>query len=198
MKTGSRRITSVSEFFDFIRRDANGQQIQSISSAFILNPVFRFTVYLRLNELLINRNYLKAFRLVPWILYRRLSIRLGFSIPTNVFGPGLSIVHYGSIIVTPHAQIGANCRIHCGVNIGGQAKLTTIEEARSLAPTIGNNCYIGPGAKIFGPIKIGDNCAIGANAVVNKSFPANGRTIAGIPAEVISTKGSNGMLYDQN
>jgi len=194
MKTISHRVTSVSQFCDFIRRDACGQQVRSITRALIADPVFRFTVYLRFNELLINQNYSPVFRLVPWILYRRLSIRLGFSIPPNVFGPGLSIVHYGLIIVTPHAQIGSNCRIHCGVNIGGQAKLTTIEEARALAPTIGNNCYIGPGAKIFGAINIGDDCAIGANSVVNKSFPENGKTIAGVPAKIINNKGSSGLI----
>jgi serine O-acetyltransferase len=53
----------------------------------------------------------------------------------------------------------------------------------------GDNVYIGPGAKIFGPIVIGNNVAIGANAVVNKSFQHN-CTIAGVPAKVISQKTS--------
>lgn len=53
------------------------------------------------------------------------------------------------------------------------------------APRLGDNVYIGPGAKIFGPIEIGDNVAIGANAVVNKSFP-DSVTIAGVPAKIIS------------
>lgn len=60
---------------------------------------------------------------------------------------------------------------------------------RTETPTIGNNCYIGPGAKIFGKIKIGDNVAIGANAVVNKDFP-DGVTIAGVPAKIVSNKGT--------
>lgn len=52
-------------------------------------------------------------------------------------------------------------------------------------PVIGDNCYIGTGAKIFGNITIGDNVKIGANAVVNKSFGSN-VTIAGIPARVVN------------
>ena len=62
------------------------------------------------------------------------------------------------------------------------------------APMIGDNCYIGPGAKIFGPIEIGSGSVIGANAVVNKSFPEGNQTLGGIPAKVISTKSSEGLL----
>jgi serine O-acetyltransferase len=100
----------------------------------------------------------------------------------------LSIAHYGSIIVNGGARIGANCRIHVGVNIGTEA-------GKSLtAPRIGDNCYIGPGAKVFGDIIIGPNTVIGSNAVVNQSFVEGGITIAGVPARVVSEKSSNGLL----
>lgn len=56
--------------------------------------------------------------------------------------------------------------------------------------------YIGPGAKIFGDIFIADNIAIGANAVVNKSFYESNITIAGVPAKKISNKGSKGLLVE--
>ena len=68
-------------------------------------------------------------------------------------------------------------------------------EREEEAPEIGDNCFIGPGAKIFGKIKIGDNVAIGANAVVNKSF-GNNVTIAGVPAKVVNNIGTyNRMRY---
>ena len=124
---------------------------------------------------------------VIWKL-NKLSIKLGFTIPLNVFGPGLSIAHRGTIVVNGNANIGANCRIHTCVNIGTQAGY----EGR--APKIGNNVYIGPGAKIFGPIEIADSIAIGANSVVNKSFKEPGITIAGIPAKRISDKNSTELL----
>src|SRR5699024_2703000 len=106
--------------------------------------------------------------------------KLGFSIPFNVFGPGLNIAHYGSIVVNGNARVGQNCRMHSATNIG---------ETRGKSPTIGDNCYIGPGAVISGDIKIGNNVAIGANAVVLKDVPSN-VTVAGIPAKIISNKGS--------
>jgi len=120
--------------------------------------------------------------------YVRLSKKLGFSIPINVFGPGLSIAHYGSIVVNSGTRIGANCRLHVCVNFGTKAG-----ESES-APTLGDNCYIGPGAKIFGPIKIGDNTVIGANAVVNRSFPQGHCSIGGVPAKKISSKTSEDLL----
>lgn len=58
------------------------------------------------------------------------------------------------------------------------------------AATIGNNVYIGPGAKIIGRIRIGDNVVIGANAVVTKDVP-NGVTVGGVPAKIISEKDSS-------
>jgi serine O-acetyltransferase len=122
------------------------------------------------------------------IRLRNLGIKLGFSIPINVFGPGLSIAHRGTIVVSNTAKIGKNCRIHVCVNIGTSAG-NYFE-----SPIIGDNVYIGPGAKIFGKIHIGNNIAIGANSVVNKDFIQSDITIAGIPANIISKKGSIGLL----
>ena len=116
-----------------------------------------------------------------------MSERLGLQIPENCFEEGLSIAHYGNIVVNPNAKIGKNCRIHSGVNIGSSATDDGV-------PTIGNNVYLGPGAKLFGEIVIGDNTVIGANAVVNKSFPLGGYTIAGVPAKIISSNSSESII----
>lgn len=114
------------------------------------------------------------------VRFKKESVRLGFSIPENVFGPGLAIVHYGTIVVNPRANVGCNCRIHPCTNIGASG-------GKSEAPQIGDNVYIGPGAKIYGDIQIGNNIAIGANSSVNKSFLENNIMIAGSPAKRIKT-----------
>jgi len=116
--------------------------------------------------------------------YKRLSYLLGFSIDPDTFGPGLSIAHYGSIVVNRNVRVGKNCRIHSCVNIG---------EGNKKNPIIGDNVYIGPGAKIFGKIKIGNNVAIGANAVVNNDVPDN-VTVGGVPAKSISHKDSSKLI----
>jgi serine O-acetyltransferase len=113
--------------------------------------------------------------------YNQLRIRYGFSIPLNVFGPGLCISHIGTIVINGNCRIGDNCCLHVCVNIG---------EIQGKAPQIGNQVYIAPGAKIFGNIEIADGIVIGANAVVNKSFLEPNTSIGGVPAKKISSQGS--------
>ena len=154
----------------------------------LYDEIYQFQRLLRKVEFLTNCRKSSLRRRIVAFRFRRLSIRLGFSIPINVFGPGLAILHYGTIVVNSGARIGSNCRIHTGVNIGAQLG------SGGKAPKIGNNCYIAPGAKLFGDIHIGDNTAIGANAVVNKSFPEGNVTLGGIPAKIISEKSTEGLF----
>lgn len=147
----------------------------------IKDPVLKFQILLRKCEYYKNTSkvaYLNPIYIFLKYRMRNLEIKLNFSIPENCFDAGLSIAHYGSIIVNPNARIGKNCRIHVGVNIGANKNAEDV-------PIIGDNVYIGPGAKIFGKIKIGDNVKIGANSVVNKDFQGN-VVIAGVPAKIIS------------
>ena len=114
---------------------------------------------------------------------------LGISIPINVFDLGLSIVHYGTIVVSQGATVGANCRIREGVTIGatnGSAK----------AATIGDNVFIGSGAKIIGEVSISSNVAIAANAVVVRDVICeNGCTVGGVPAKIISNNNSSSNIH---
>ena len=111
--------------------------------------------------------------------FKKKSLKLGFSIPENVFGPGLAILHYGPIIVNAEAKVGSNCRLQACTNIGQSG-------GKVGAPIIGDNVYIGPGAKIYGKIEIPSNCAIAANAAVGKSFYKEGMVLGGVPAKEIT------------
>lgn len=143
----------------------------------------RFQLRLRRIEYLHNtagHNPLKGiWRFVLEVVNHRLATRLGFTIPKNVFGPGLHIVHFGTIVVHPDARVGRNCRLHPSTSIGDYNGV----------PRLGDNVYIGPGAKIYGPVTLGDNVAVGANAVVNKSFGSN-VTLGGVPARIVAEKGA--------
>lgn len=130
--------------------------------------------------------------MVKKLSYDRYSMKLGFSIPINVFGPGLCIVHSGTIVINENTKIGENARIHVDVNIGNSSPFGT-DWVSDNVPIIGNNVYIGPGAKLFGKIKIGNDVAIGANAVVTKDV-IDHATVAGVPARVINMQGSEGRV----
>jgi len=177
-------ITDKASFKYFLERDLKAYELDRISFYnYYRMDCVRFQRRLRKIEYLYNvrqGNMLcRWYRIMLEIINHRLALKLGFSIPKNVFGAGLCLVHYGTIVVSPLARIGENCRIHPSSSIG----------FFNGAPTLGNNVYIGPGAKLFGQIVIGDNVTIGANAVVNSDIPGN-VTVGGIPAKIISNKSS--------
>jgi serine O-acetyltransferase len=183
-----RRIESRADYHAFRAADRKSLEIRNSGLALASNEIYRFEVRLRKLEFALNCSSNQLWLFYRKFLFRRISVNLGYSISPNTFGPGLSIAHRGTIVVNGGARIGANCRIHVDVNIGTEAGKS------SAAPKIGDNCYIGPGAKLFGDIEIGPNTVIGANAVVNKSFLEGNQTLGGVPARVISSKSSQGLL----
>ena len=122
----------------------------------------------------------KIRRLIYSLLLTIRGKRLGFSISGNSFGPGLRINHHGLLIVNAKARIGKWCDIHQGVNIGENGYVNESGEYVSEVPSLGDYCFIGPGAKIFGNCQLGNNVRIGANSVINKDVP-NNHTAYGIP-----------------
>ena len=124
-------------------------------------------------------------------LHRGLSVRYMMQIPLNVCGPGLSIAHMGMVQIGAHTVIGKNLRILPGVLIGG-SRSTPGEY-----PVLGDNIYFGAGAKILGGVRIADDVAIGANAVVTRDITEAGTTYAGIPARRISDHDSHAYIDER-
>ena len=98
--------------------------------------------------------------------------------PGAKIGKGLFIDHGMGVVIGETAEIGDNVTIYHGVTLGGTGK-----DKGKRHPTIGNDVIIGCGAKILGPISIGDGAKIGANSVVLKNVP-KGKTAVGIPAVI--------------
>lgn len=118
--------------------------------------------------------------------YVNLSHKLGFSIGFNTCGPGLCIEHYGNVVINQDAKIGCNCHII------GSCVIGSTEDDK--VPTIGDNVFIGFGAVIIGNVRVADGVAIGANAVVTKDIIMPNVSVGGVPAKVISHRGSEGYL----
>ena len=103
--------------------------------------------------------------------------------PGATIGRGLVIDHGSGVVIGETAEIGDNCTLYQGVTLGGTGK----DEGKR-HPTLGNNVMVGAGAKVLGPMKIGDNTKIAAGAVVLEEVPANS-TAVGIPAKVVRVGG---------
>jgi serine O-acetyltransferase len=132
-----------------------------------------------------NRLLRRALYPVARLMLRRYRYKYGIAIPfTTSIGSGFYIGHFGSIIVHRKTVIGRNCNLSHGVTLGQANRGKNKGHA-----TIGDNTYIGPGAKVIGAVSIGDNVAVGANCVVTKDVP-NNAVVAGVPAKIISYKGS--------
>lgn len=115
---------------------------------------------------------------------------LGTELPCEaVIGRRFVIEHIGGIVVSGDAIFGDDCVMRNGVTVGLRNR-----GVRG-SPTIGNRVDIGAGAKLLGPIRIGDDVAIGANAVVLCDVPANSIAV-GIPARIIprKSKGAEAVL----
>jgi serine O-acetyltransferase len=104
---------------------------------------------------------------------------LGAELPCEaVIGRRFVIEHIGGIVVSGDAIFGDDCIMRNGVTVGLRNR------GIRGSPRIGNRVDIGAGAKLLGPISIGDDVAIGANAVVITDVPANSIAV-GIPARII-------------
>lgn len=107
-----------------------------------------------------------------FLRYKKLGIKLGFSIGYDVFGYGLHIPHYGTIVVNGNCKIGNYAVLHTSICIGGAGKV------------IGDGLYVGSGAMIMGAIQLGDGVSVASQSLVNKSCGENNVLLAGTPAIV--------------
>lgn len=97
-------------------------------------------------------------------------------LPRTRIGPGLTILHFGGVIVTEDCEIGDNCLLYHNVSI--------VTMKSNIGPRIGSSFYAGTGATIIGTITIEDNVTAGAGCVITKSVPRDA-VVAGVPARIL-------------
>jgi len=133
----------------------------------------------RLSHRLWRRGFFYGARLLAFLtrLWTNIDIHPGATIGRRFF-----IDHGAGVVIGETAEIGDDVTLYHGVTLGG-----TSWNKGKRHPTLGNGVLVGAGAKILGPITLGDNVRVGANSVVVKAVPAN-RTVVGIPGRIVQPK----------
>ncbi|EPY2274237.1 serine O-acetyltransferase EpsC [Clostridium sporogenes] len=149
---------------------------RNILEVFILYPFIHALIAYRISHLFYKAHLFFLARLISQISRFFTGIEIH---PGATIGKGLFIDHGMGVVIGETAEVGDNVTLYHGVTLGGTGK-----DKGKRHPTVGNNVIIGSGAKVLGPINIGDNVKIGANAVVLHHIPANS-TAVGIPAKVV-------------
>lgn len=148
---------------------------------FLLYPFIHALIFYRIAHFFYKRKLFFCARLLSQLARFFTGIEIH---PGATIGKGLFIDHGMGVVIGETAEVGDNVTLYHGVTLGGTGKDTGKRH-----PTVGNGVIIGSGAKILGPINIGDRVKVGANAVVLKDIPAD-CTAVGIPAKAIYKKHS--------
>lgn len=171
-------------------RYAGGRGIGAFFSAYFTEPGFRFGFWLRLCRFLRDQPSTRfGFYHLAKLFFNHYRFKYGVHIDfMSEIGAGLYICHVGLIVINRRVIIGKNCNLSHEVTVGQKSR-----GKNEGTPVVGDNVYIGPGAKIIGGVTVGDNVAVGANCVVTRDVP-QGSVVAGIPGKVISDGGSTGYV----
>lgn len=145
------------------------------------DAIWKYQRRLRITEYHQNAGH-KLRYIVSRIFLHRMQFRYGMKVKLNSCGRGLKIMHLGSLLT--NGDLGEDCSLHVNVSIvsGGRDTGT---------PVIGSRNVIGVGAVVVGSVTLGSGIAVGANAVVTKSFEEDNIAIAGVPAKKISDNGAD-------
>jgi serine O-acetyltransferase len=162
------------EIYCVFERDPAAQSVLEIVTAY---PGFHAILIHRISHRLWNGGFRWLGRFVSHLARWLTGIEIH---PGAVIGRRFFIDHGMGVVIGETAVIGDDCTLYHGVTLGG-----TSWKKGKRHPTLGNGVVIGAGAKILGPIEIGDGARIGSNSVVLKSVPA-GATVVGIPGHIVN------------
>ncbi len=165
--------------------------LRSFLSAYVHDPGFRFTYYLRKVAFYGQRK--RSIGIFGYIYNRILlnhyRFRYGFDIsPTMSLGRGFYLGHFGGVVISPFAVLGNNVNVAQGVTIGAASR-----GSRVGAPTLEDRVWVGANAIIVGKVTIGQEALIAPGAYVNFDVPANA-VVLGNPGKVVAETGSAGYV----
>jgi serine O-acetyltransferase len=165
---------------ELIREDYRCHERDWTRPGFRAMAVYRFGVW----RMGIRSKWVRGpVSIVYRMMFRHVRNHYGIELPYSAkVGRRVVIEHQGAIVVHGSAEIGDECIIRQGVTIGNRSLNRPMD-----APRIGKRVNIGAGAKLLGGITVGDDAAIGANAVVLEDVPAGG-VMGGVPAKLLKVR----------
>lgn len=191
MRTGGAKVKSV--FWSNLKEDIRvflhqefGESVSSKTSftnciKLLFVQGFVAVLVYRLGVLLysIRTPIVYPLKIIYFFLVKFVEVTTSIMLPVSVkAGKGLYVGHFGYTIFNSHCEVGNYCQIGEGVILGSKGL------GNEGAPRLGNNVFVGAGAKVLGHISIGNNVVIGANSVVLRDVPDD-VVIAGVPARII-------------
>jgi serine O-acetyltransferase len=180
-------------FFKHIRDDIDGMMARDPAARSRLEvvlayPGFHALVFYRAGHWLWRHDWRLLGRVVSHVGRMLTGIDIH---PGAVIGRRLFIDHGTGVVVGETAEIADDVTLYQGVTLGGVAPSidSAAQVSRKRHPTLRSGVIVGSGAQVLGPITVGENARVGANAVVVADVPA-GVTVVGIPAKVILPRGA--------
>lgn len=172
------------KLFDIIKQDIQvifdrDPAAKSVLEVILCYPGFHAILLHRIAHFFYKANLLLIARFISQINRFLTGIEIH---PGARIGKGFFIDHGMGVVIGETTEIGENVTLYQGVTLGGTGK-----EKGKRHPTLGNNIVVGSGAKVLGPLQIGDNCKIGAGAVVLDDVPDNS-TVVGVPGKAVVRK----------
>lgn len=172
--------------FDTLKRDLNAvlardPAAHSRMEIFFCYPGFKAVRSHRRAHRAYKKGHFFLARLINYLSYQRTGIDIH---PGAVLGQGVFIDHGTGVVIGETAEVGDDVTIYQGATLGGTGKDTGKRH-----PTLGRGVIVGAGAKVLGPINIGDHVKIGAGAIVLKDVPPH-CTVVGNPGRIVRGLGS--------
>lgn len=153
---------------------------------FIIYP----SVHALINHRIAHALHIRGYRFLARFISQVSRFFTGIEIhPGATIGEQIMIDHGSGVVVGETAEVGNRVILYQGVTLGGTGK-----DVGKRHPTVGDDVMIGAGAKVLGPINIGNNVKVGANTVVLKDIPM-GATVVGIPARIVRINNGNTDLH---
>ena len=185
--------------FDSVRSDIQAifdrdPAVESVAEVWLAYPGFHAVLAHRLTHRLWRANW----RLLARFLSHFARFLSGVEIhPGAQIGQGFFIDHGTGVVIGETSEIGDNVTLYHGVTLGGIAPAvdSSAQVDQKRHPTIGNAAIIGSGAQVLGPITVGANARVGANAVVLRDVP-EGATVVGNPARIAMARRGDQPIFE--